>query len=158
MEAIQSKIDSLTTYKIVGNNITVERDGESIKFYITNEEMINRFTEEIRNEINEVIDIAKGNNCEICGKRYITISHKSKYCCDKCKEIARDRRMKVWYAEKGKEKAREYYHKQKSSTIKKPKKKKHISQLTKLNREAREQGMTYGQLQAQRYIESMKEY
>lgn len=157
MEAIQSKIDSITTYKIVGNNITVERDGESIKFHITNTEMINRFSEEIRNEINEVIDIAKGNNCEICGKRYIKIGYRSKYCCDKCKQVARERTSKAWYAEKGKEKAREYYNQQKSSTTKKPKKKKHISQLTKLNREAREQGMTYGQLQAQRYIKSMKE-
>lgn len=158
MEAVQSKIDSLTTYKIVGNHITVERDGELAKFKINNEEMINRFKEDIQVEIKEVIDKEKGNNCEICGNRYITISHKSKYCCDKCKQVARERTSKAWYAEKGKEKAREYYHKQKSSTIKKPKKKKHISQLTKLNREAREQGMTYGQLQAQRYIESMKEY
>lgn len=150
----KSKIDNMTTYKLVGNHLTVERDGELAKFKINNEEMINRFKEDIRNEIKEVIDKEKGNNCEICGKRYITISHKSKYCCDKCKANARDRRMKVWYAEKGREKAREYYNqKLKSAKTEEKPKKKHKSQLIELSNEAKKRKISYGQLQAEKYIQ-----
>ena len=150
----KSKIDNMTTYKLVGNHLTVDRDGESIKFKINNAEMISHFKEEIQSEINGLIDIAKGNNCEICGKRYITISHKSKYCCDKCKTNARDRRYKRWYAEKGREKAREYYNQRLKSakTGEKPKKK-HKSQLIELSNEAKKRKISYGQLQAEKYIQ-----
>lgn len=159
---IKSKVDELTTYKIVGNHITVEREGESIKFHVTNVEMISRFNEEIRNEIKEVIYKEKGNNCETCGKRYIRINHNSKYCCDKCKAIARDIRYKKWYAEKGREKAREYYNQRLKSTKpeEKPKeekpKKKYVSQLIELSNEANERKVSYGMLQAEKYIQSMK--
>ena len=162
METVQSKIDDLTTYKLVGNHITVDRDGESVKFKINNSEMISRFREEIQSEINELIDIAKGCNCEECGKRYIRISHNSKYCCDTCKEIAKDRRYKRWYAEKGREKAREYYNQRLKSakTEEKPKeekpKKKHVSQLIQLSNEANERKVSYGMLQAEKYMQNMK--
>lgn len=67
--------------------------------------------------------------CEICGKEYMGIKL-SKACSDECRKEQDRIRSAIWKAE----------HK----TGQNRRKKKEISELARINEEARENGMTYG--------------
>lgn len=144
MDIIKSKFDSETMYRVYTKGrvkyIEVMRNDESMSIKISHLNGYKRlFIPEIYNELCEIQKEHNGRICPICGNRFVAFT-KRKYCCDKCARIAQANNTKAVNAEKRKGK----------------KKEKHVSQLTELTREARAKGMSYGQLQAQKYLEQMK--
>lgn len=144
MDTISSKFDSETTYKIYTKGrvqyIEITRNSESMSVKMNHISGYKRlFIPEIYSELCEIQSEYSGKACPICGKRFVAYT-KRKYCSDECSRIAQANSKKSVNSEKRKEK----------------KKEKHVSQLTELTREARAKGMSYGQLQAQKYLEQMK--
>lgn len=141
---VNSRFDSETTYKAYAKGSTqyieIRRNDEkmSIKMRCL-DNYKNVFIPEIYTELCEIRDKYGDKICPVCGAHFVAYT-KRKYCSDKCSRIAQANSKKSVNSEKRKEK----------------KKEKHVSQLTELTREARAKGMSYGQLQAQKYIEQMK--
>lgn len=75
--------------------------------------------------------------CGVCGKTFTPPNGRYKYCSDECRKIAAAEQMRTINTGK-----------------RKPKKDPLV--LSKLNQEARSKGLTYGQLQAQKYMQQMK--
>ena len=74
--------------------------------------------------------------CVVCGKEFTKLWNQQKLTCStECKKS---------------------FGKAHDGTIDRTKKKKHKSQLAKLEKEARAKGLTYGQLQAQKYLEETR--
>lgn len=78
--------------------------------------------------------------CEYCKKDFYADRHQTRYCSMKCRRAAQEQRKKE------KEKEQNNY-------IEKTDKKPHKSNITEINRMAREAGMSYGKFVAKMYIE-----
>ena len=146
MELIESKVVEGTTYRVSGNTLVIRKDGEEMKITFANlETMANRFHAEIKDEIFEIYRQARTKVCLYCGEPFLAEMTHQKYCSDKCcyeqqKATARGRRDEIREARKAREAK---------------KKKKRVPQLIELEREARTKGISYGQLQAQKYMAEM---
>ena len=143
---VNSRFDSETTYKAYTKGSTqyieIRRNDEkmSIKMRCL-DNYKNVFIPEIYTELCEIRDKYGDKICPVCGAHFVAFT-KRKYCGNECALKANNEKNKSRYREKAQENE-------------KPKEK-HVSQLTELTREARAKGMSYGQLQAQKYLEQMK--
>lgn len=184
MKTIQSKFDKETTYTLHTQYVSIQREGEAMRVpfrQIPN--IIKGMHKEYQAELMEIyrekypivtciicgkefertrqkqtmcseecrrkkVSLDKKNKrelekatkqkkCEICGKTFLATSNGSKYCSEECKNYGR------YLSDLRKGKCK-----------RKPKKDPLI--LPRKNQEARSQGLTYGQLQAQKYIAQMK--
>lgn len=88
MEAIKSKVDKETVYKIFDNKITITRGGDSLQIAYSNlDETIKIFKAEIQDEIRALRDSEKGRRCKHCDKFFIS-ERKRKYCSNECSKAA----------------------------------------------------------------------
>ena len=134
MEAIQSKVDKETVYKIFDNKITITRGGDSLQIAYSNlDETIKIFKAEIQDEIRALRDSEKGRRCENCDKFFISM-RKRKYCSDECGKAANERRKKV-----NKDKPKKVYK----------------DPVNEFNAEAKANNLSYGKYRAKLYLESM---
>lgn len=143
MVKIKSKIDGDTMYEVYsrscGHYIKITRNDETMAIKMSRvSEYEGVFIPKIYKELCEIQEEHSSRVCPVCGKQFVAFT-KRKYCSDECSKKAQM------------EKARAI-----SQSNTNQKNKKHVSQLTELNREARAKGMSYGQLQAQRYMEQMR--
>lgn len=179
MKHIVSKYDKDTIYGITTQYVSVQRDGEVMRMPFRQIPTVSKvFRKEIQAELMEIyrekypivtciicgkefertrdkqimcsetcrrkkVSLDRKNQpkhekkCAMCGKFFMATSSNNKYCSDECKEQGKyDSEVR-----KGRRKRN-------------PKKDPLI--LSRLNQEARSQGLTYGQLQAQKYIAQMK--
>ena len=88
----------------------------------------------------------KMRKCGICGKQFISIVYNSKYCSNACKEEA------------NRIKQREYWHKRNAAEQEKKalEEKNKPEPLWKIEAEAWEHGMSYGQYEAKKWLEKGK--
>ena len=179
MKTVRSKFDKETTYILHPQYLNIQREGESMRVpfrQIPNiiKGMHKEYQEELMRIYNDKypvttcvicgkkfekarktqimcsetcrrkkVSLDRKNQpkhekkCAMCGKLFMATSSNNKYCSDECKEQGKyDSEVR-----KGRRKRN-------------PKKDPLI--LSRLNQEARSQGLTYGQLQAQKYIAQMK--
>ena len=140
MEAIKSKIDSETTYKVTDKQITVSRGGDSLQIAFTNlEDTIKVFREDIKAEILSIRDEKRGKNCPVCNSFFLPV-RRQKYCSKECCKMAVNERSK------------EFREKQKEAKKEQPKK----SGLNEVCKAAKEHNLSYGKYQAMKYMESMR--
>ena len=178
MKHIRSEYDKDTIYSVGVSYVSVQREGEVMRIPFRQIPTVMKvFREEIQTELMVFYEerypmIA----CPICGKEFRK-NGTHKYCSEECKVKAR----KIAYREKyemefkaagytkckycgkpfkplsGKYKyCSDECRKKAHSKAKTRKPRKDPLALSRINREARSQGLTYGQLQAQKYIEQMK--
>lgn len=91
-------------------------------------------------------DYGKGI-CVICGKEFEKKSENAILCSDECRKLRKKQRNKEYDYKR--------YYILKKKTQEKKKKEKHKSRFNELTAEAKACGMSYGMLQAKRYMESM---
>lgn len=101
--------------------------------------------------------------CEICGKPFTAGKHNAKYCCKECKHIAnKATERRNWHKHKDrynatrKENERERKRKkrdQENDDVSAPSKEKRKSRIVELQQEAIRCGISYGKLQAMKYLE-----
>lgn len=183
MKHIVSKYDKDTIYGIAQQYVSIQRDGEVMRIPFRQIPTVMKvFREEIQAELMEIYDekypivscaicgkpFRKGkirnycsdecrnegnkrNNhryweeskqkkevkCGVCGKTFTPPTTRYKYCSDECRKIAAANQTRISQGRK-----------------QKPKKDPLI--LSRINQEARDKGLTYGQLQAQKYMERMR--
>lgn len=84
--------------------------------------------------------------CEICGTHFVASKSNAKYCCKECKRTAnRAANRRKWDR-----------HKEEYKVKEKMKKRARKSNLVELQREANRLGISYGKLQAMKYLEEEK--
>ena len=135
MEAIHSKVDKETVYKVFDNKITITRGGDSLQIAYSNlEETIKVFKAEIQDEIRALRDSEKGRRCENCDKFYVSMRRR-KYCSNECCIAANEKRKK---ADKGSGRKKVY-----------------ADPVNEFNAEAKAHNLSYGKYRAKLYLESM---
>ena len=184
MKHIVSKYDKDTIYGIATQYVNVQRDGEVMRIPFRQIPTVSQvFCEEVKAELMAIYDERYPiEPCPICGEPVRRIN-KQIYCSDKCRDKAQNLKKQAHRSEQKTEivkkcpmcgsvffppsnrwiycsdeckklaVANQVTYKGKGGK-RKPKKDPTI--LTRLNQEARSKGLTYGQLQAQKYIKQMK--
>ena len=138
MRKVKSKIDEKTTYKVTDKYITILRDGESVT--ITHGRLdgfANRLKEEFKNELLDIRLEQRGRNCPLCSTRF----YKAKsniYCSLECSREANRRN------------ARKYQKALNKSNSVEPSIR--ISNAGEIEREARENGLHYADIQKQKTL------
>lgn len=184
MKHIVSKYDKDTIYGIATQYVNVQRDGEVMRIPFRQIPTVSQvFCEEVRAELMAIYDERYPMlPCPICGKLTRREGNK-KYCSEECrKKGAAELNSKYYYEQKGELKKkclvcdkifyppnnRYKYCCEECRRIAaanttavrgyggKRKPKKDPMALARLNQEARSKNLSYGQLQAQKYIERMK--
>ena len=153
-DIIRSKVDSDTYYTVSSNHISIHRNGDEMKILCSRLDEISRiFVEEIRTEMKEVLLSVNQRTCPICGTSFVRHKKNQKYCCGECSEAGRLQSI----ADKRETERKEKEQKAKAVVAEpKEKEQKKGSQLNTLAREARSRGMSYGQLQAMKYMQTMQ--
>lgn len=180
MEIIRSKYDNRTYYKVMKDHVTIIRDGESIKLnYSTIKRETINFIPEIQAELMAIYKTLHPDiTCPVCGKAFEKV-HKKKYCsvecrikaskpevkqrvivCEICgKEFEKNGCRKYCSTECAKEakiQAMKIRNEKQKAAPNEKKKKKDPQSLSRLTAEARAKGISYGQLQAEKFKETMR--
>ena len=144
MEIVYSEVDKRTHYKLMAKHLVIYREGDEMKMdYTRIEELASVFKPEIKAEILSIHQRVNGKVCPICGTEFIPERRQKIYCQTECASEAKRRQIKESVERRAAE-------------AEKKKKKKHIPQLNALVKEANSKGISYGMLQAQKYMEAMR--